>query len=67
MRGGFTGPMSPIDVAETKFSLPHWIFIREFRNGTGFSATRSADALAVGLYQSRGQWVRGFETEALAG
>jgi len=53
--------MTPLDIVEKKFCRPHWIFMREFRNGTGFSASRSADALAVGLYQSRGQLIIGFE------
>jgi hypothetical protein len=51
----------PLSVVEHKFRPPHWIFMREFRNDTGFNANRSADALAVGLYHSRGQLVMGFE------
>jgi exonuclease VII small subunit len=52
-----------LDIVEGKFCPPHWIFLREFRNGTGFTASRSADALAVGLYQSRGQLSIGFEVK----
>jgi hypothetical protein len=37
--------------------------MREFRNDTGFNANRFADALAVGLYASRGQMIVGFEVK----
>jgi hypothetical protein len=50
-----------LSVVETKFCAPHWILMREFRDGTGFNSGRSADALAVGLYASRGQFIIGFE------
>jgi hypothetical protein len=50
-----------MDLIEKKYPLPYWSFIREFRNDTGFNANRFADALAVGLYGSRGQHIVGFE------
>ncbi len=50
-----------LDRVEKRYSAPHWVFLREVRNGTGFQSTRSADALAIGLYHSRGQVVVGFE------
>jgi hypothetical protein len=37
------------------------MFLRELRNDTGFQSTRACDALAVGLYHSRGQLLIGFE------
>lgn len=52
-----------LDILRTKYPSPHWAFMREFRNATGFDATRSADALAVGLYRSRGQSIIGFEVK----
>jgi hypothetical protein len=35
--------------------------LRELRNDTGFQSTRACDALAVGMYHSRGQLLIGFE------
>ena len=52
-----------LSIVERKYSPPHWCFMREFRNDTGFNADRFADALAVGLYASRGQLVVGFEVK----
>src|SRR5579872_6577176 len=50
-------------IVEKRYQLPHWIFIPEFRNATGFDSTRSADALAFGMYRSRGQSIIGFEVK----
>lgn len=50
-----------LSILSTKYQLPYWVFIREFRNATGFDATRSADALAFGMYRSRGQVLIAFE------
>lgn len=50
-----------LDTLATKYPPPFWAFMREFRNAVAFDATRSADALAVGLYRSRGQVIVGFE------
>lgn len=50
-----------LDLVEARYSTLHWVFLREIRNDTGFQSTRSADALAVGLYHSRGQLLIGFE------
>jgi predicted HicB family RNase H-like nuclease len=52
-----------LDILATKYQRPHWVFMREFRDATGFDAKRSADALAVGLYSSRGQHIIGFEVK----
>jgi hypothetical protein len=43
------------------FSAPGYTYMREVRNATGFDATRSADALALGMYQSRGLELWGME------
>lgn len=50
-----------LDRLEKRYSKPHWVFLRELRNDTGFQSTRACDALAVGLYHSRGQQLIGFE------
>jgi hypothetical protein len=50
-----------LDRIEKRYSAPHWIFLREVRNDTGFQSNRSADAVAVGMYHSRGQLLIGFE------
>lgn len=50
-----------LDRLEKRYSKPHWLFLRELRNDTGFQSTRACDALAVGLYHSRGQLLIGFE------
>jgi hypothetical protein len=44
-----------------RYKPPLFAFFPEFRNATGFDATRSADAVAMGLYQSRGLALHGFE------
>lgn len=50
-----------LDRLEKRYSRPHWVFLRELRNDTGFQSSRAADALAVGIYHSRGQLIIGFE------
>jgi hypothetical protein len=44
-----TNILSPV---ERGYGYQFWVFVREFRNNTGFNAARTADALAVGLYSS---------------
>ena len=44
-----------------KFALPHHVLLWEVRNSTGFDSTRSADALAITMYVSRGHAITGFE------
>jgi hypothetical protein len=50
-----------LDRLEKRYSAPHWQFLRELRNDTGFQSSRACDALAVGMYHSRGQLLIGFE------
>lgn len=54
-------PGGMLAILAKSYPAPYWAFMREFRNATGFDAIRSADALAVGLYRSRGQVIVGFE------
>jgi len=46
-----------------KFSTPAWAFLPQVRNGTGYlrNTTRTADAIAMSLYPSRGLDLHGFE------
>ena len=44
-----------------KFSQPHYITLFEVRDATGFDSSRSADAIAIGMYRSRGREIIGFE------
>jgi hypothetical protein len=46
------------------YKLPHFWFMPELRNGTGWSADRTADALVLGLYKSKGRDLIGFEVKA---
>lgn len=56
-----SAPVTVWDALAEKYSLPYHILLWEVRNATGFKATRALDAIAVGLYVSRGQFINGFE------
>lgn len=43
------------------FSAPGYITLEEVRDATGFDGTRTADAMAISLYRSRGKALWGFE------
>ena len=43
------------------FSEPNYITLEEVRDATGFDRCRTADAMAVSLYRSRGKSLWGFE------
>lgn len=45
-------------------AAPAWAFLEEVRDKAGFDATRSADALAMSLWKSRGLELHGFEVKA---
>jgi hypothetical protein len=45
---------------------PEWAFVRHVPNGTGARATRTADAVAMNLYPSRGLELHGFEVKVSA-
>lgn len=50
------------NLLSNRFSPPAWAFLPQVRNGTGYAkAVRTADALAMGLYPSRGLYLHGFE------
>ncbi len=45
-----------------RFAAPAWAFLSQVRNGTGWQrSVRTADALAMGLWPSRGLELHGFE------
>lgn len=48
-----------------RYTAPEWAFMAQVRNGTGFTrkVTRTADALAMSLYPSRGLHLHGFEVK----
>lgn len=46
---------------EKKYSGEEWAFFRQVRNGAGFSASRTCDAIAFNLWPSRGLTIIGFE------
>lgn len=48
-------------------SASGWALLEEVRNGTGWRANRSADAVAVGLWPSRGMEIHGFEVKVSRG
>lgn len=51
-----------------RFCSPEWAFIPQVRNGTGYlKTTRTADALAMGLWPSRGLFLHGFEIKVQRG
>lgn len=48
----------------TRYAAPHWILLQEVADASGFRGKRSIDALAFGLYDSRGYEVHAFEAKA---
>jgi len=49
---------------ENRYSPPFWSFATEVKDRSGFEWTRSADAVAFGLYESRGHEIHIFECKA---
>ena len=49
---------------DAKFPPPAWLMLREVRDATGFGACRSADAMAFGVWPSRGLAIIGFEIKS---
>lgn len=46
---------------------PAWIVIEEVGNGTGYNVKRHADALAIGIWPSRGYEIHGYEVKRSRG
>ena len=55
------------DLLRTRYSPPAWGFLREVPNGTGWSKDRTADAIAMSLWPSRGLDLHGFEMKKSRG
>lgn len=55
---------SIFDLLRKRYEPPAWAFLEEVRNGTGYSrGPRTADALAMSLWPSRGLHLHGFEVK----
>jgi hypothetical protein len=60
-------PLAPVtsdtlrSLLRKRFPVASYALLEEVRNAAGFSARRSTDALAVGLWPSRGLHIHGFE------
>ena len=52
------------DLLRKRYADPEWIILFEVRNAAGFHATRTADAIAVNLWPSRGLEIHGIEIKA---
>lgn len=48
---------------QSTYPDPGFITLQEVRDATGFDGVRTADAVAIGMYRSRGKLVHGFETK----
>ena len=56
------------DLLSNRFCAPAWAFLPQVRNGTGFlNVTRTVDAIAMGLWPSRGLYMHGFEIKVRRG
>ena len=51
----------------THFHAPEWVLLPQVRNAAGFSATRTADALAMSVWPSRGLHMYGVEIKVSRG
>lgn len=50
-----------IELLSTRYSGQEWAFIRKVPNGTGMAMSRTADAIAMGLWPSKGLHLHGHE------
>lgn len=56
-----------VDLLAKKYAAPEYAFLEQVRNGTGAFANRSADAMALSLWPSRGLKLEGFEVKVYRG
>lgn len=52
-----------IERLAAKYPSPQYGFLTQVRNGTGYMSTRTADAIAMSLWPSRGLHLSGFEVK----
>ena len=65
MAATFTHEAAVIAALKERFCAPAWALIPHVRNGTGYQRTtpRTADAIAMSLWPSRGLELHGFEVK----
>lgn len=57
-----------LDLLHKRYCAPQYALLEQVRNGTGYtSVTRTADALAMSLWPSRGLTLEGFEVKVYRG
>lgn len=63
MVSAITPPVAPMLFHRLQkcFPEPHYITLEEVRDATGFDGVRTADAMVISLYRSRGKMLWGFE------
>lgn len=54
---------SVVDLLRDRYAPPAWAFLEQVANGTGFAADRHVDAIAMGVWPSRGLELLGFEVK----
>lgn len=64
---GDTQPKDVFTLLAERHEGPAWAFMSEVRNKTGFGKIRTADALAMSLFPSRGLHLHGFEVKISRG
>lgn len=52
-----------VELLRERYGPPAWAFLEQVANGTGFAADRHADAIAMGVWPSRGLELIGFEVK----
>jgi hypothetical protein len=65
--GKLEGPGLRTRLAERYSEKAGWVLLGEVRDSTGWKGERSADAIAMGLWPSRGMEVHGFEIKISRG
>ena len=56
-----------IERLSRRYSQPEYGFLTQVRNGAGYSASRTMDAMAMSLWPSRGLHITGFEVKVSRG
>ena len=51
------------DLLRTKFNNTEYAYLEEVRDSAGFHASRSCDAVTIGLWPSRGNFITGYEVK----
>lgn len=59
--------MNLMDLVRKRHDGPAWIVVEECGNGTGYNVSRHADAVALGVWPSRGYELHGYELKRSRG